>query len=179
MVLITDYIAGITGGVAVVLVGHPFDTTKTRLQTAPVGHYKGKTWEGSSLIHSLTFIFHIHHEGTLDCVKTTFKNEGFKGFYAGLASPLYGWFPYPSFHAFIGFQLYPFFTIFTHIYTLIHTYTHLYTLIYTLLYSYNYTPIHYYTTTQDKCFSDLQVSPHFFMSPAIFKLNMYIPAYRR
>lgn len=68
MVLITDYIAGITGGVAVVLVGHPFDTTKTRLQTAPVGHYKG----------------------TLDCVKTTFKNEGFKGFYAGLASPLYG-----------------------------------------------------------------------------------------
>lgn len=68
MVLISDYVAGIAGGIAVVLVGHPFDTTKTRLQTAPHGFYKN----------------------TLDCVKITVRNEGFRGFYAGMLSPLAG-----------------------------------------------------------------------------------------
>lgn len=63
-----DIIAGICGGISVVLVGHPFDTVKTLLQTAPEGYYKS----------------------TLDCVKKTYKHEGIRGFYSGISSPLYG-----------------------------------------------------------------------------------------
>lgn len=66
--MLTDIIAGTSGGIAVVLIGHPFDTTKTRLQTAPSNFYKG----------------------TLDCVKKTIHWEGFSGFYAGIYSPLAG-----------------------------------------------------------------------------------------
>jgi len=54
--------------VSVVLCGHPFDTTKTRMQTAPPGFYKN-TW---------------------DAVKQTVKFEGIKGFYTGMMSPMVG-----------------------------------------------------------------------------------------
>lgn len=64
----TDYIAGIFGGIAVVLVGHPFDTCKTRMQVAPEGYYKN----------------------TIDCIRRTFKSKGILGFYSGMAPPLYG-----------------------------------------------------------------------------------------
>jgi len=37
--ILIDYISGVAGGIAVVLIGHPFDTTKTRLQTSPPGFY--------------------------------------------------------------------------------------------------------------------------------------------
>lgn len=30
--VLINYVSGVCGGVAVVLIGHPFDTTKTRLQ---------------------------------------------------------------------------------------------------------------------------------------------------
>lgn len=63
-----DIAAGTMGGLAVVLVGHPFDTTKTRLQTAPVGFYTT----------------------TLDCVRKTLRWEGFAGFYTGIWSPITG-----------------------------------------------------------------------------------------
>eukprot|EP00605_Chrysophyceae_sp_TOSAG23-4_P000854 GSChrysophyteH1.ASY1.ANO1.945.1 assembled CDS len=63
-----NYVAGVFGGVSVVLVGHPFDTTKTRMQTAPRGFYMN----------------------TLDAVTKTWKNEGIRGFYRGITSPLYG-----------------------------------------------------------------------------------------
>lgn len=66
--MIADYISGIAGGITVVLIGHPFDTIKTRLQTSPTGFY----------------------EGTVDCVKKTLKWEGLKGFYSGIYSPLAG-----------------------------------------------------------------------------------------
>jgi solute carrier family 25 carnitine/acylcarnitine transporter 20/29 len=66
--MLVDIIAGTFGGIAVVLVGHPFDTTKTRLQTAPQGFYSG----------------------TVDCVRKTFRWEGFRGFYTGILSPLSG-----------------------------------------------------------------------------------------
>jgi solute carrier family 25 carnitine/acylcarnitine transporter 20/29 len=63
-----NYLAGVCGGVSVVLVGHPFDTTKTRMQTAPKGFYSS----------------------TLDTIKQTWKFEGIKGFYSGMTSPLLG-----------------------------------------------------------------------------------------
>ena len=65
---VIDYLAGVAGGISVVLIGHPFDTTKTRLQTSPRGFYKG----------------------TLDCVRKTFMWEGLGGFYAGMMSPMLG-----------------------------------------------------------------------------------------
>lgn len=65
---IIDVTAGIIGGIVVVLTGHPFDTTKTRLQTAPEGFYGG----------------------TVDCIRKTLKWEGVQGFYTGIQSPLAG-----------------------------------------------------------------------------------------
>lgn len=67
MVLV-EYIAGIAGGVAVVLVGHPFDTTKILMVTSPQGFYSS----------------------TIDCVKKTLKWNGLRGFYSGISSPLLG-----------------------------------------------------------------------------------------
>ena len=63
-----EYISGVAGGVAVVAIGHPFDTCKTRMQTAPEGFYRS----------------------TLHCVQKTYKHEGFGGFYAGVLSPMLG-----------------------------------------------------------------------------------------
>jgi solute carrier family 25 carnitine/acylcarnitine transporter 20/29 len=65
---VIDYVAGVAGGIAVVLVGHPFDTTKTRLQNSPHGYYKD----------------------TLDCLRQTVEREGVVGFYSGMLSPLVG-----------------------------------------------------------------------------------------
>jgi len=65
---LTEVAAGMSGGIAVVLVGHPFDTTKTRLQVAPSGYFKG----------------------TRDCVQQTMRLEGIRGFYSGMSSPLLG-----------------------------------------------------------------------------------------
>uniref|UniRef100_A0A060T5I8 ARAD1B11858p n=1 Tax=Blastobotrys adeninivorans TaxID=409370 RepID=A0A060T5I8_BLAAD len=63
-----DVLAGTCGGVAQVLSGQPFDTTKVRLQSAPEGTYNG----------------------ALDVVKKLLKNEGPAGFYKGTLTPLVG-----------------------------------------------------------------------------------------
>eukprot|EP00520_Triparma_pacifica_P004397 CAMPEP_0118637786 /NCGR_PEP_ID=MMETSP0785-20121206/3337_1 /TAXON_ID=91992 /ORGANISM="Bolidomonas pacifica, Strain CCMP 1866" /LENGTH=285 /DNA_ID=CAMNT_0006528993 /DNA_START=278 /DNA_END=1134 /DNA_ORIENTATION=- len=68
---LVNYIAGVLGGVTVTLIGHPFDTVKVRLQTQPTGP-------------------DALYKNTLDCVKKTYKGEGFSGFYAGVGSPLMG-----------------------------------------------------------------------------------------
>jgi len=54
--------------VAAVLVGHPFDLTKTRLQTAPEGSYRG----------------------AIDVVRQTLARDGVKGMYRGMGPPLVG-----------------------------------------------------------------------------------------
>jgi len=51
---VKDFVAGTFGGMALVVTGHPFDTLKVRLQTAPPGHFSSFT----------------------DCVKQTFAKEG-------------------------------------------------------------------------------------------------------
>lgn len=63
------FVAGMFSGVMKNVVGHPFDTIKVRLQTAPLGRFKGP----------------------IDCVLQTLKNEGPKGFYKGFTPPLIGW----------------------------------------------------------------------------------------
>ncbi|KIK07453.1 hypothetical protein K443DRAFT_625469, partial [Laccaria amethystina LaAM-08-1] len=62
------FIAGGFGGVCAVLVGHPFDLTKTRLQTAPPGTYTG----------------------AVDVVKRTLARDGLTGLYRGMVPPLLG-----------------------------------------------------------------------------------------
>ncbi|KZF25040.1 mitochondrial carrier [Xylona heveae TC161] len=61
--------AGGVGGVCAVVVGHPFDLVKVRLQTAEKGVYSG----------------------TMDVVRKTFAREGIRrGLYAGVSAPLVG-----------------------------------------------------------------------------------------
>ncbi|KAF9462090.1 hypothetical protein BDZ94DRAFT_1290407 [Collybia nuda] len=63
-----SFIAGGFGGVSAVLVGHPFDLTKTRLQTAAPGVYTG----------------------AVDVVKKTLARDGLTGLYRGMVPPLLG-----------------------------------------------------------------------------------------
>ncbi|KZT72791.1 mitochondrial carrier [Daedalea quercina L-15889] len=65
---IKSFLAGGFGGVAAVLVGHPFDLTKTRLQTAPPGTYTG----------------------ALDVVRKALARDGATGLYRGVVPPLLG-----------------------------------------------------------------------------------------
>jgi len=63
-----SFLSGGFGGICAVLVGQPFDLTKTRLQTAQPGQYAG----------------------TMDVVRKTFAKDGVSGFYRGMSSPLAG-----------------------------------------------------------------------------------------
>ncbi|KAK9454311.1 mitochondrial carrier domain-containing protein [Dipodascopsis uninucleata] len=63
-----DVAAGTCGGIVQVLVGQPFDTTKVRLQSAPLGTYNG----------------------AMDVVTQLLRNEGPSGFYKGTLTPLVG-----------------------------------------------------------------------------------------
>jgi len=65
---IRSFIGGGAGGVSAVLVGHPFDLTKTRLQTAQPGMYTG----------------------AIDVVKKTLARDGPTGLYRGVVPPLLG-----------------------------------------------------------------------------------------
>lgn len=69
-----EFFAGGFGGSCLVLVGHPLDTIKVRLQTMP--HVAaGQT---------------PRYTGTFDCAKKTVAAEGFRGLYKGMAAPLVG-----------------------------------------------------------------------------------------
>jgi len=59
-----NILAGTVAGIAVCLVGHPFDTVKVRLQTQPI----------NNPIYS----------GLIDCVYRTLKWEGIGGLYTGV-----------------------------------------------------------------------------------------------
>ncbi|KAG2154689.1 hypothetical protein DEU56DRAFT_725712 [Suillus clintonianus] len=65
---VKSFIAGGFGGVSAVLVGHPFDLTKTRLQTAAPGAYTG----------------------AVDVVRKTLARDGVTGLYRGMVPPLLG-----------------------------------------------------------------------------------------
>ncbi|TFK77248.1 carnitine/acyl carnitine carrier [Pluteus cervinus] len=65
---VKSFVAGGFGGVSAVLVGHPFDLIKTRLQTAPPGTYTG----------------------AIDAVKKTVARDGITGLYRGMVPPLLG-----------------------------------------------------------------------------------------
>lgn len=66
-----DFFAGWLGGMAGVLVGHPFDTVKARLQTQ-------KPVNGTA------------YKGTLHCFRQIVQKESAFGLYKGISSPLTG-----------------------------------------------------------------------------------------
>lgn len=53
-------------GISGLLVGHPFDTAKVHLQTNPI------------------------YRGTFHCMNTIFNQNGFRGLYKGMSSPIAG-----------------------------------------------------------------------------------------
>lgn len=64
-----SFAAGGFGGVCAVIVGHPFDLVKVRLQTAEAGVYKG----------------------AVDCLVKGIARDGMvRGLYAGVSAPLVG-----------------------------------------------------------------------------------------
>jgi len=65
---IKSFLSGGFGGASAVLVGHPFDLTKTRLQTSAPGTYTG----------------------AVDVVRKTLARDGIRGMYRGMGPPLIG-----------------------------------------------------------------------------------------
>lgn len=63
--------AGSLSGMAGKVLEYPFDTIKVRLQSQP---------SSEKALYS----------STLDCVRQTFRQEGYKGFYRGLSAPMVG-----------------------------------------------------------------------------------------
>lgn len=68
------FFAGGFGGSCLVLIGHPFDTIKVRIQTMPLPA------PGQPPLY----------RNTLDCVRQTVAHEGLRGFYKGMGAPLVG-----------------------------------------------------------------------------------------
>jgi len=63
-------LTGLSSAISRIVVGHPFDTIKVRMQT-----------EGG----------HGRFIGPLDCLQQTLKLEGIRGIYKGVTPPLFGW----------------------------------------------------------------------------------------
>ncbi|KMY89488.1 mitochondrial basic amino acids transporter isoform X1 [Drosophila simulans] len=68
--MVVDFVAGLLGGAAGVLVGHPFDTVKVHLQTDDPRNPK--------------------YKGTFHCFRTILQRDSFRGLYRGISSPMGG-----------------------------------------------------------------------------------------
>ncbi|KAJ9505404.1 hypothetical protein QJQ45_011951 [Haematococcus lacustris] len=76
---ILDVLPGVSGGIARVMVGQPFDTIKTRLQVMGAG-----TALAANLPASDVYL------NSNDCLRKMVKNEGWGSLYKGVAAPLLG-----------------------------------------------------------------------------------------
>jgi len=83
-------VAGGVGGICAVVVGHPFDLVKVRLQTAEKGVYSGamdvvrRTIAREGLARVYISTLQLQHSYVL------FTNYIFQGLYAGVSAPLVG-----------------------------------------------------------------------------------------
>ncbi|XP_033150284.1 mitochondrial basic amino acids transporter isoform X2 [Drosophila busckii] len=68
--MLLDFIAGLFGGAAGVLVGHPLDTVKVHLQTDDPRNPK--------------------YKGTFHCMRVILLNDNVRGLYRGISSPMMG-----------------------------------------------------------------------------------------
>lgn len=81
---IRSFAAGGVGGICAVVIGHPFDLVKVRMQTAERGVYTG----------------------AIDVVKKTIAREGLaRGLYAGVSAPLVGVTPMCEFPQSLSFRI--------------------------------------------------------------------------
>ncbi|XP_065845965.1 mitochondrial carnitine/acylcarnitine carrier protein-like isoform X1 [Oscarella lobularis] len=69
---VKSFFAGSCGGMCLVIVGHPFDTIKVRMQTMPV-----------PLLGELPV-----YKNAFDCFRKTLSNESWMGLYKGMTAPL-------------------------------------------------------------------------------------------
>ncbi|EFJ47772.1 hypothetical protein VOLCADRAFT_61165 [Volvox carteri f. nagariensis] len=76
---ILDILPGISGGVARVMIGQPFDTIKVRLQVLGQGTALAAQLPPSEV-----------YKDSLDCVRKMVRNEGPLSFYKGTVAPLVG-----------------------------------------------------------------------------------------
>ncbi|KAJ9529371.1 hypothetical protein QJQ45_013790 [Haematococcus lacustris] len=76
---VLDVLPGISGGIARVMVGQPFDTIKTRLQVMGAG-----TALAANLPPSDVYL------NSNDCLRKMVKNEGWVSLYRGVTAPLLG-----------------------------------------------------------------------------------------
>ncbi|KAL0271229.1 UNVERIFIED_CONTAM: hypothetical protein PYX00_008393 [Menopon gallinae] len=81
------FLCGGFGGICTVILGHPLDTIKVRLQTMP------KPPPGVAPMYTSTW----------DCARKTFKYEGVRGLYKGMSAPLTGVAPIFAF-SFFGYS---------------------------------------------------------------------------
>lgn len=86
---IKNFFAGGFGGICLVAAGHPLDTVKVRMQTMSIPSSSSSTQ---------------HYSGTWDCFRKIFTEEGIRGFYKGMATPLVGVTPLYSV-CFFGYSL--------------------------------------------------------------------------
>jgi len=70
-----EVIAGTSAGIALTLVGHPFDTIKVRMQT-------------QDIVKSSTGGKKKPFKGGMDCAVRTLQREGIRGLYKGMSGPL-------------------------------------------------------------------------------------------
>lgn len=68
--IMTDFVAGWVGGISILLVGHPFETVKVRLQGSTFDYRK------------------VTYRNSVDCSLRILHNDGIRGFYRGIAAPM-------------------------------------------------------------------------------------------
>jgi hypothetical protein len=85
------FISGGFGGICTVLVGHPFDTIKVRLQTSALtGKFFFIPEVIIHLISPLISLIGQHYNGMVDCATKTIAREGVRGLYKGMSAPIAG-----------------------------------------------------------------------------------------
>ncbi|KXZ50486.1 hypothetical protein GPECTOR_16g661 [Gonium pectorale] len=76
---VLELLPGISGGVARVMIGQPFDTIKTRLQVLGAGTALAAKLPPSEV-----------YKDSMDCVRKMVRSEGPLSFYKGTVAPLFG-----------------------------------------------------------------------------------------